>query len=108
MIFDCNFINDKAAIDKSSANGLSTLSQQKLKLAAQALMATLDEVQPHQISLESSVVLESPRARMLSQYLYGTETPDSANIVHEVQYRTEVARCNAYGLLSTAAQPASV
>jgi len=48
-------------------------------------MATLDEVQPHEISLESSVVLESLRARMISQYLYGTETPDSANIVHEVQ-----------------------
>jgi hypothetical protein len=57
------------------------------KLGAQALMATLDEVQPHRISLKSRVVLESPRARMLSQYLCGTEIPDSAHIVHEVQIR---------------------
>jgi len=42
MIFDCNYINDKAAIDKSSANDPLTLSKQKL-LAAQALMATRDE-----------------------------------------------------------------
>jgi len=42
MIFDCNYINDKAAIDKSSANDPLTLSKQKL-LAAQALMVTLDE-----------------------------------------------------------------
>jgi len=83
-------------------------ASKKLKLATHALMATLDEVQPHQMSLESSVVLESPRARMLSQYLYGTETQDSANIGHEVLYRTEVARCNAYRLLSTASQPASL
>ena len=45
---------------------------------------------------------------MLREYLYGTATPDSVNIVHEVQYRTERARCNAYGLLSTVAQPASL
>jgi hypothetical protein len=57
------------------------------KLGAQALMATLDEVQPHQISLKSRVVLESPRARLLSQYLCGTETPDSSHIIHEVQIR---------------------
>jgi len=57
------------------------------KLGAQALMATLDEVQPHRISLKSIVVLESPRARMTSQYLCGTETPDSAHIIHEVQIR---------------------
>ena len=57
------------------------------KLGAQALMATLDEVQPHRISLKSRVVLESPSARVLSQYLCGTEIPDSAHIVHEVQIR---------------------
>jgi len=57
------------------------------KLGAQALMATLNEVQPHRISLKSRVVLESPRARMLSQYLCGTETPHSAHIIHEVQIR---------------------
>jgi len=54
------------AINTSRANEFSILSQQKLKFAAQTLMATLDEVQPHQISLESAVVLESPRARMSS------------------------------------------
>ena len=53
-------------------------------LGAQALMVTLDEVEPHRISLKSRVVMESPRARMLSQYICGTETPDSANINHEV------------------------
>jgi hypothetical protein len=57
------------------------------KLGMQALMATLDEVQPHRISLKSRVVLESPRARMLSQYLCGSGIPDSAHIVHEVQIR---------------------
>jgi hypothetical protein len=57
------------------------------KLGAQALMATLDEVQPHRISLKSRFVLERRRARMLSQYLCGTEIPDSAHIVHEVQIR---------------------
>jgi len=57
------------------------------KLDAQALMATLDEVQPHRISLQSRLVLESPRARMLSKYLCGTEIPDLAHIVQEVQIR---------------------
>jgi len=57
------------------------------KLGAQALITTLDEVQPHRISLKSRVVQETPRARMLSQYLCGTETPDSAHIIHEVQIR---------------------
>ena len=55
------------------------------KVGAQALMATLEEVQPHRISLKSRVVLESPRGRMLSQYLCGTETPDSAHLIHEVE-----------------------
>jgi hypothetical protein len=32
MILDCNFINDKVAIHKSSANDLSTLSHQKTKV----------------------------------------------------------------------------
>jgi len=57
------------------------------KLGAQALRATLDEVQPHRISLKSRVILESPRARMLRQYLCGTETLDSAHIIHVVQIR---------------------
>ena len=57
------------------------------KLGAQAQMGTLDEVQPHRISQKSRVVLKRPRARMFSQYLCGTEIPDSAHIVHEVQIR---------------------
>jgi len=50
-------------------------------------MATLDEIRPHRIALKSRVILESPRAQMLSQYLCGTETPDSAHIIHEIQIR---------------------
>lgn len=50
-------------------------------------MATLDEVQPHQISLKPRVILESLRAGMLGLYLCSTETPDSAHIIHEVQIR---------------------
>jgi hypothetical protein len=55
------------------------------KLGAQALKATLDEVQPHRIAPKSRVVLESPRARMLSQYLCATKTADSAHIIYKVQ-----------------------
>jgi len=47
----------------------------------------MENIQIHQISLKSRVVLESLRARMLSQCLCGTKTPDSAHIVHEVQIR---------------------
>jgi hypothetical protein len=50
-------------------------------------MATPDEVQPHRISIKSRVVLESPRARMLSQYRCGTEIPDSVHIVHDIHIR---------------------
>ena len=57
------------------------------KVVSQALMATLDEIQPHRIALQSRVILESPRAQMLSQYLCGTETPDSAHTIHEIQTR---------------------
>ena len=32
MIFNCNFINEKAVIDKSSLHDLSTLSQHKGKV----------------------------------------------------------------------------
>ena len=56
-------------------------------VATRALMSILDEAQPHRISLRPRVVLESPRAHMFSQYLCGTETPDSAHIIHEVQIR---------------------
>jgi len=49
-----------------------------------ALMATLEVIQPHRIALKPRVILESPSAHMFSQYLCGTETPDSAHIIHEV------------------------
>jgi hypothetical protein len=54
------------------------------KLGTQVLIPTLDEVQPNQISLKSTVIQESPRAKMLSQYLCGTKIVDSVHIVHEV------------------------
>jgi len=57
------------------------------KLGALALMATLDEVQPHQMSLKSRVILQSPMVRMLSQDLWGTEIQDLAGIVHKVHIR---------------------
>jgi len=52
-------------------------------LGNRALFATLDEIQPHRITLKSRVILEG-RALMSSQYLWGTERPDSAHIIHEV------------------------
>lgn len=54
-------------------------------LGAQAQIVTQDDVQPHWISQKSRVILENPRAGMLSQDQYGTETPDSANTFNEVQ-----------------------
>jgi hypothetical protein len=58
-------------------------------LGTRALMATLEEIQPHRISLRPRVVLESPKALMSSQYLCGTARPDSSHIVHEVQIRDQ-------------------
>jgi len=52
-------------------------------------MATLEEIQPHRISLRPRVVLESPKALMSSQSLCGTARPDSSHIVHEVQIRDQ-------------------
>jgi len=52
-------------------------------------MATLEEIQPHRISLRPRVVLESPKALMSSQYLCGTPRPNSSHIVHEVQIRDQ-------------------
>jgi len=52
-----------------------------------ALMAPLEPIQPHPIALQPRVILESPRAHMFSPYLWGTETPDSAHIIHEVMIR---------------------
>jgi hypothetical protein len=43
----------------------------------------LDEIQPHRIALKSRVILEG-QALMSSQYLCGTERPDSVQIIHEV------------------------
>jgi hypothetical protein len=57
------------------------------KVGSQALMATLDEIRPHQIVLKSRVILERPRAQMLSQYLCGTEIPGSADIIYNIQIR---------------------
>jgi hypothetical protein len=54
------------------------------KLGARALMASLDAVKPHLVALKSRAILESFRAVMSSQYLYGTTRPDTAHIVHEV------------------------
>ena len=52
-------------------------------------MATLEGIQPHQMSLRPRVVLESPKALMSSQYLCGTARPDSSHIVHKVQIRDQ-------------------
>jgi hypothetical protein len=57
-------------------------------MAAQALMATVDE------NVKSISICP--------------DRPDSAKIVHEVQYWTEVAICYAYRLLPTGMQPASL
>jgi len=38
-------------------------------LSTRVLMATFEEIQPHQMSLWPRVVLESPKALMSSQYL---------------------------------------
>jgi len=47
-----------------------------------AFIAALDEIQPHQITLKSRVILDC-RTLMSSQYLTGTEGPDSAHSIHE-------------------------
>jgi len=57
------------------------------KLAAQASIATLDEIKPHQVALKSRVILESPSAVRSRQYLYGTTRPDTAHIGHEMEVR---------------------
>jgi len=52
-----------------------------------ALIVTQDLIQPYWISLWCNVVLESPRVTLFGHYLLGTDTLDSAHIVHEVQTR---------------------
>jgi hypothetical protein len=58
-----------------------------LAAGTQALMATLEAIQPHRIALKPRVILKSPRAHMFSQYLCSTETPDSAHIIQKVEIR---------------------
>jgi len=58
-------------------------------LGMRALMATLEEIEPHQIPLRPSVVLDSPKALMSGQYLCGTARPDASHIVHAVQIRDQ-------------------
>lgn len=48
-------------------------------------MATLGEIQPHSISVTPSIVLESLKELMTSQYLGGMAGPDSSHILPEVQ-----------------------
>jgi len=54
-------------------------------LGTRALMATLEGIQLHRISLRQRVVLESPNALMSSQYLCVTARLDLSHIIHEVQ-----------------------
>jgi hypothetical protein len=56
-------------------------------VATWALMLTLDEVHRRRISFRVRVILESLRAHMISKYICGTETPESANSIYEVQIR---------------------
>jgi hypothetical protein len=56
-------------------------------LAMQTLMAMMDSIQPHRITLKSRVVLESPKAHMSRQYLCRTSRPDKSRIIHEVFIR---------------------
>jgi hypothetical protein len=57
------------------------------RLAMQTLMATMDSIQSHQISLNSRVLLESTKALMSSQYVCGTSRPDMSLMIHEVLIR---------------------
>jgi len=62
------------------------LMELEMQVAAmQALIAALDKVQLHQISLSQRVVWESLRAPMFRQYLCSPATTDSAHIIHKVQ-----------------------
>jgi len=80
-------------------------------LGMRVLMTTLHEIQPHQISLRSRVVSDSPKALMSSQDLGGTARPDSSHTVHEVQIRDqhgELQRIRAlidYGAISIFISP---
>jgi len=96
----------EATINKSSTNDPSILSEQKTcvpltvfspagevrrdgagngEVWMQVVMVTLNTVQLHPISIQSRVILQSPRESMLSQYLYGTEILYFAHIIDDVQ-----------------------
>ena len=49
-----------------------------------SLIATLDKIQPHQITMKSRVILEPPPALMSSQHLCAPTKPDTSHIVHEL------------------------
>jgi len=53
----------------------------------QTVMATMDNKQPHQITLKSSVILESLQAHMSSQYLCSTSRPDTCHVFTKVLLR---------------------
>jgi hypothetical protein len=53
------------------------------------LIATLQEIQPHRISLRPRVVFECAKCLMSSQYLCCTESPDSSHIVHDLQKQNQ-------------------
>jgi len=77
------------------------------RLWAQALMATVDQVQSHRIELMSKDNLETPRARMWSQIVRATELAESAYIVDDVHIRDSIGnmlpiwtliKCNAISI----------
>jgi len=53
----------------------------------QTLLANIDSIQPHQITLTPRVLLEIPKAQMSSQYLCGTSRPDMSHIIHQLFIR---------------------
>jgi len=65
------------------------------RVTMQALMATMDSIQLHQIALKSRVLSEIPKALMSSQYFSGMSRPDTSHIIHEVLIwdETESMQC---------------
>jgi len=55
----------------------------------QILMATTDSIQPHGIAFKSRVLMESSKAHLSSQYLWGTSRRDTSHSIHEVFIRDE-------------------
>jgi hypothetical protein len=56
-------------------------------LGRRALIATLEEIQRHQISSKPRDVLGSPKTLMSSEYLLRMVTQDSLHIVYKVLIR---------------------